>query len=519
MGMRTNAPANPVATRRSSKFRAKNIAVSGREQTSPATCSIPTGVIDDEETQPRVARRIARTDRMAEVRAGTAIWPFALTIFVGAFLLFQIEPIIGRYILPWFGGAPGVWTACLLFFQVLLLCGYAYAHFSIQRLSPRMQVFTHLMLLGACMVLLNVTPEAAWKPQTVGEIANPTWRIVALLAVHVGLPFFALSATSPLLQAWVSRGNGGRAPYRLYALSNVGSLLALVSYPFVFEPLLGRTMQAGAWSWGMRLFIIGCAGCAILAWRAGNADSGAPGKAAPEAGDDRQASWMRWLLWFLLPASASVLLLATTNKICQDIAVVPFLWVLPLALYLLSFILTFDSPRWYWRRVYMIALAVGLALVVRAVFRTKANHDGVVMQVVLYTSILFVACMIFHGELARLKPAARHLTGFYLMIAAGGAAGSVFVAVIAPLLFSDYRELEIGMLLCCVLLSVTLFLDRSSPFYHRRMRFVWIPVAGGLIVLGLLLQMFNLQLATLSLVARIAASMACFRYTRSGITP
>ena len=221
-----------------------------------------------------------------------------------------------------------------------------------------------------------------------------------------------------------------------------------------------------------------------------------------ETSDDLQSSWIRWALWFLLPASASVLLLATTNKICQDIAVVPFLWVLPLVLYLLSFILTFDSHRWYWRRAYMIALAVGLALVVRSVFRTKANTDGTIAQIALYSGILFVACMIFHGELVRLKPGARHLTGFYLMIAAGGAAGSVFVAVIAPMIFSDYRELEIGMLLCGLLLAVALFLDKSSPFFHPRMHFLWIPLSGALIVMGILVQMLNLQLATLSLVNR-----------------
>ncbi|MCL2648560.1 MAG: fused MFS/spermidine synthase [Phycisphaerales bacterium] len=450
-----------------------------------------------------------------------AIWPFALAIFLGAFLLFQVEPIMGRYILPWFGGAPGVWTACMLFFQMLLLGGYAYAHFSIQKLSPRGQALVHLTLLVACLVLLHVTPGEQWKPREVG--GDPTWRIVLLLAVHVGLPFFVLSATGPLLQAWVSRGgsSGKGGPYRLYALSNLGSLLALVSYPFVFEPLMGRRMQGEWWSWGMRAFVVACGACAVMAWwRYANQSSdpalrGDRGRGAPHGNvgplpapsetvvleREERVGMARWALWFLLPMSASVLLLATTNKICQDIAVVPFLWVLPLALYLLTFVLAFDSPRWYWRRIYAVALAVGLWLVIREAF--KPDDDALRAQVVLYAGVLFVACMVFHGELARLKPAVRHLTGFYLMIAAGGAAGGIFVGVVAPLIFSDYRELEIAMLMGGVLLAAAWFVDKTSPFYPRKaaasvrfhnkwMRFGWMGLAGLIVVGGVVLPMLPL---------------------------
>ena len=361
---------------------------------------------------------------IARGRSGaTVLWPFAAAILLGAFLLFQIQPIIGRYILPWFGGGPGVWTVCLLFFQVLLLCGYGYAHWSIQWLSPRMQAGTHLALLALCAALLNVTPEASWKPPGTVAIGNPTWRIVVLLATHVGLPFFVLSATSPLLQAWVSKRNEGRAPYRLFALSNAGSLAALVSYPFVIEPLLGREMQGAVWSWSMRVFVVACGCCAILGWRSGEGSA-----ARPRVAETGGAMGLRrpiWMLWFLLPATASMLLMATTNKICQDIAVVPFLWVLPLALYLLSFVLTFDSPRWYWRRFYLAALAAGLLGVVYLEWQGDVLYytHGLLMLVGLYAGVLFMACMTLHGELARLKPPAHRLTGFYLMIAAGGAAG------------------------------------------------------------------------------------------------
>lgn len=429
------------------------------------------------------------------------MWLFALTIFVGAFLLFQVQPIIARYILPWFGGAPGVWTACMVFFQVLLMGGYGYAHFSIKKLSPRWQAATHLVLLGACVALLHVVPEASWKPQTAAEIANPTWRIVALLAVHVGLPFFVLSSTSPLLQAWVSRRNGGRAPYKLYALSNLGSLLALLSYPFIFEPLFGRTVQAEAWSWGMRLFVMMCACCTLWAWRARGAAEAAPVAKAEELESER-ISLVRWMLWFLLPASASVLLLGTTNKLCEDIAVTPFLWVLPLAMYLLSFILTFESPRSYWRRFYMVALFIGMAFAVHAAFRMD-NRNSLVGQVVLYTGILFVACMIFHGELARLRPTSRHLTAFYLMIAAGGATGGVFVAVVAPLVFSSYHELDIGMFLCSTLLLVAVYLDDSSFLWGGvRGRLVWVGMVGLPVAMGLALLCYPFRPTSQDLMAR-----------------
>src|SRR5262245_50074766 len=274
--------------------------------------------------------------------------PFALTIFTGAFLLFQVQPLIGKYILPWFGGGPGVWTTCLLFFQTVLLGGYAYAHFTSTRLTPRRQVIVHCILLVLSVVLLPITPSESWKAHVGGD---PNWRILLLLMGTIGLPYFVLSSTGPLMQQWFSQTNPGVSPYRLYALSNVGSLLALLSYPVYFEVKFARNTQANMWSAGLVLFVLFCAYCALRVWRHGTALSPAPeipvptpadiapssdiaatvptGSSAPE---ENTPTSVDKLLWISLPAIASILLLATTNKLCQEVAVIPFLWVLPLSL-------------------------------------------------------------------------------------------------------------------------------------------------------------------------------------------
>ena len=186
--------------------------------------------------------------------------PFALSIFTGAFLLFQVQPLIGKYILPWFGGSPGVWTTCLLFFQMLLLGGYAYAHFSTKYLKPRGQIVLHVALLLGSLALLPITPSETWKPLLAGD---PSLRILCLLSVTIGLPYFVLSSTGPLMQRWFSLTHPGVSPYRLYALSNVGSLLALLSYPVFFEVKFTRSEQAALWSIGLGLFAVLCGWSAI----------------------------------------------------------------------------------------------------------------------------------------------------------------------------------------------------------------------------------------------------------------
>ncbi|MCX6922251.1 MAG: fused MFS/spermidine synthase [Verrucomicrobia bacterium] len=414
---------------------------------------------------------------------------YALTIFTGAFLLFQVQPLIGKYILPWFGGGPGVWTTCMLFFQVLLLGGYAYAHFSSRWLKPRTQAVVHLILLAAALALLPITPGDAWKPHGGG---NPTLQILALLAVSLGLPYFVLSATGPLIQQWFSRAKPGVSPYRLYALSNLGSLLALVSYPFFFETHFTRKLQAGMWGWGLVAYVLCCGFCAVRLWKSevpslkSEVQSQEPEvghhgpSSTPAAAINYQLSTINQVLWLLLPACASVLLLATTNKLCQDVAVIPFLWVLPLALYLLSFIICFDSPRWYVRYPFTLALIAALGCLCWALF--DATDWPLVSQVVVYCGGLFICCMVCHGELYRLKPDPRQLTGYYLMIAAGGALGGLFVAIAAPLVFTDYYELHWGLFLCGLLfLFVCLTARAESRTWNE---WVWLGCTLGLLVFG-----------------------------------
>ena len=412
---------------------------------------------------------------------------YAVTIFLGAFLLFQVELVIGKYVLPWFGGTPAVWTTCMLFFQVALLAGYAYAHWLIRKLGARRQSRLHVALIIASLCAIAaqfllwrspILPSAGWKP---GDSAFPILRILGLLCVSIGVPFFVLSATSPLLQAWFGRAHPGRSPYKLYALSNAGSMLGLLSYPFLVEPGLALRSQAWTWSACYAAFAVACIWCASRASKSDGAISG--DVAAPTTDDAAAPTRGRRLLWFSLAACASVLLLATTNQMSEETAVVPFLWVLQLALYLLSFILCFADHRAYSRTLFVCAAIAAIAL-------TGSPHAGTWRDVNIITYIwtasfaLFVACMICHGELARLKPSTRHLTSFYLTVSAGGAAGGVFVALIAPVIFTGLWELYLGQFACAILLLAVMFGDRTSRFNGRR-RLFWRTVAlMVLVVLG-----------------------------------
>lgn len=406
---------------------------------------------------------------------------FALTIFTGAFLLFQVQPLIGKYILPWFGGSPAVWTTCLLFFQVFLLGGYAYAHCLARWFKPRVQTVTHLALVAAALAFLPITPDGDWK--AVGA-EDPTWRILALLVVSIGAPYFVLSATGPLMQHWFALARPGVSPYRLYALSNAGSLLALLSYPFLFEPLFTRQTQAALWSGGLGLYALFALASAVPLWRPKGRMAPDSVDSSSEAGTPPSPTGGTKLLWLLLPACGSVLLLSTTNKMCQDVAVVPFLWVLPLALYLVSFIVCFENPRGYHRRFFGLALIPSLALLCYSLFEGRMP---LLPQILIYCWTLFNACMVCHGEVYRLRPHPRHLTGFYLMIAAGGAMGGVFVALAAPAIFNDYLELHAGLLLLVVLLGIVHGRERDHVTIWNRRWPLWRCTAAGGVVLMLVL--------------------------------
>jgi SAM-dependent methyltransferase len=390
-------------------------------------------------------------------------WLLAATIFLGAFLLFQIQPLIGKAILPWFGGGPAVWTTSMLFFQVLLLAGYAYADFTVRWLPRTGQFWAHVGLLGVALAVLPVLPGPQWQPTS---SAAPQSDILLLLAASVGLPYFVLATTAPLVQAWYARLSPAGSPYRLYALSNVGSLLALLSYPFVVEPSLALTWQDRVWSCGFVVFGLLCVASAWFAWRKGH-----PLEAAASEPDAPPTPLSHKMLWVLLPAGGSALYLGATNIICQDVAVFPLLWVVPLALYLLTFILCFDSTRWY-RRDWFLVGAYATAIYAAELLSSPPNI-AFLLQLATYLGAMFFGCMVCHGEVVRLKPPPQRLTGFYLSISAGGALGGVLAGIVAPRVFLGYYEFHAGLLLVWVLALAVMFLDPQSILYRGRARDMW----------------------------------------------
>ena len=397
--------------------------------------------------------------------------PFGITIFLSAFLLFWVQLLLGKYILPWFGGAAAVWTTCMLFFQVLLLAGYAYAHWLGSRLKPRTQALLHCAVVLSSLLLLGylaftwsspITPGSSWKPHGAD---HPVIQIVMLLSVSVGLPYFVLSTTGPLLQSWYWRVYGGGSPYRLYALSNLGSFLALLAFPALLETLMTVKSQARLWSVAYFVFAGSCIYNALSASKhgieisqeyisAGSGEGVRPGKGS-------------YLLWVSLSACASILFLATTNQICQDIGVVPLLWILPLGIYLLTFVICFEHERWYSRNGFHIAF--GLAMWAGCFVLYDGALGSIFAQIGIYTAVLFVFCMVCNGELVHSKPQPRFLTSFYLTVAAGGALGGIFVALVAPHIFKGFWEYQLGLWMAALLLVIILLRDKESWLYRSKL--------------------------------------------------
>lgn len=353
------------------------------------------------------------------------------TVFLSSLLLFLIQPMMGKTMLPWFGGSAGVWTTAMLFFQAVLLLGYLYAHFSTRYLSPPVRIGLHLFLLAVSCVLLPVAPWKLWSGE---PSSDPVGEIALLLAMSIGLPYFLLSSTSPLIQAWNTREGSG--VYRLYAISNLASLGALLLYPVLLEPWMETRQQLQWWSNGYAAFIVLSLVSALLSRRAA--------EAAP-----MEATLSQRLLWIALAACPSVLWLAMANTLSQNLAPVPLLWVLPLGIYLLSLALCFDHDRWYRPSHYRIALPLSWLVIGYGLLTVPGL--GVKLQIALASAALLVCCMFCHGELVRRKPNAGQLTGFYVMVAVGGALGGLFVGLAAPHLFDRFLELPIGITLCLIL--------------------------------------------------------------------
>lgn len=368
----------------------------------------------------------------------------AAVVFLGAFLLFLVQPIVAKLILPGFGGSVAVWATCLVFFQAALLLGYGLAHGLARADGRRAARLGHAALLLASLALLPIVPRTAAAPSAL----PPAAQILLLLVSSVGLPFTLLAATSPLLQAWIARDPAARNPYRLFALSNAASLAALLAYPWLIEPWVPTRLQAWLWSAGYALYVLLLA---QVAWRRlpPPAAMRAPGAAGPAGGSS--GAGRRLPAWFALAALGSALLLAVTNHLTQNIPSFPMMWVLPLVIYLLSFTLAFDADRWYaphaWRAAALAALAVLCAMLL-----LERRIKATAWPIGVFLAALFVLCMFCHGELARSRPAAQRLTRFYLAVSAGGAAGGALVALAAPMLLRGYFELEIGLVLAAAAL-------------------------------------------------------------------
>ena len=378
---------------------------------------------------------------------------YATTIFISAFLLFLVQPIIAKQILPWFGGSAAVWTTCMVFFQCVLFAGYAYADWIARRLVLRRQVVVHAILLAISVVSLPIIASAGWKP-TGAE--DPSWRILGLLTMTIGLPYFLLSTTGPLVQAWFARGFPLATVYRLYALSNLASLLALLAYPFAIEPWVPTMTQAWIWSGTYLLFVVACAASGWLTLRKPTVVAAA----ATTAMTDEQTaapplspapSMLDHLRWLLFAGMGAFMLLAVTNHITHDLASVPFLWILPLSLYLVTFILCFEGRSWYRRSVFVPLLVLAIAGMSWTLVEMELK-----IGIPVSLAALFVMCMFFHGELAARKPDPQYLTRFYLMLSLGGALGGMAVGLLAVKLFNANYEIVLGLGMTLVVLAFCL---------------------------------------------------------------
>ena len=382
---------------------------------------------------------------------------FASTILLSAFLLFLVQPIIAKQILPWFGGTSAVWTTCLVFFQVVLLAGYTYSHLTTRYLSPKHQARLHLALLAVSLLFLPIVPSEALKPAAGTDAAL---RIVVLLVATIGLPYFLLSSTGPLLQKWVAPRFPEKTVYRLFALSNFGSLIGLLAFPFAIEPFSTARAQSIVWSAAYALFAVACA---VSAWKASQAAVAADNAAGPIASEPEGPAprLSDYALWIAFAALGSVLLLATTSHITQNIASVPFLWVLPLSLYLLSFVVAFEGRRgrgWYQRAWFLFPTLLLLVAMAAGLSANRGVLD-VSLAVPLYTVGMMMAAFFCNGELALSKPVPRYLTQFYLTISLGGALGGMLVGLVAPRIFPTYFELPVALVL---LASLAVFVARKT---------------------------------------------------------
>jgi len=371
---------------------------------------------------------------------------YGATIIVSAALLFSVQPMFSKMVLPLLGGAPAVWNTAMMFFQGALLLGYGYAHLLTRHLCLRNQMWFHLGLMSIALLVLPIAPMAGWLPPT-DEL--PILWLIGLFSISIGLPFFAIAANAPLLQRWFSVSGHPMAPdpYFLYAASNFGSIAALLAYPVLIEPTFGLSRQSAAWSVSYVLLLALIALCAFSIRR--NAQTSAPATSdRTENAAKPPVTWPRRLHWVILAFVPSSLLLGVTAHIATDIASAPFIWVLPLTLYLLSFVFVF-SRRSLLKPSWMIKAQPYLVIFIAITFWSAAA--GWLYFLLLHLCVFFVCAMVCHGELAKRRPAPSDLTSFYFFMSLGGLLGGVFNAVIAPVLFNTVAEYPLALVLACLL--------------------------------------------------------------------
>lgn len=403
----------------------------------------------------------------------TPAW-FAAVSFLSAFLLFSLEPMVAKLILPWFGGSAAVWSTCLVFYQVDLLAGTWYAHWLTRLGSGRKQAYVHVGVLAVSLVFLPLGPGTWWRDQAG---AHPAFAILLMLASTVGLPFFLLAATNPLLQYWFGQTNRGEQPYWIYAVSNSASLFGLLSYPVLFEPALPTQTQRIWWS---VLFVLFVLLCGTLAWSttrhlANRNEVTADAGTWISRGRDSLPAFATWR-WFALSACGSMLLIATTNHLSANVAAVPLLWVLPLATYLLTFILSFSPRMPYNRSVWLRLVVSALGLMAYAIYDINAV-EPLQISLPLFLFGLFAGCLFCHRELVLSSPAeSGAITRFYLAIAAGGAAGGIFVGLLCPVLFSGTYDLAFTLVVLAGTVTAITWIDAS-----RQSRLLWVALTAGMV--------------------------------------
>ena len=439
---------------------------------------------------------------------------YTATIFVSATLLFLVQPMFSKQVLPLLGGTPAVWNTSMLFFQAALLAGYGYAHLTTRWLGAVRQARVHLVLLVASLLALPIGIARGWTPPSDG---SPVSWLLLLLSVSIGVPFFILSCSSPLLQTWFSRTGHKEAadPYFLYAASNLGSFAALVSYPLLIEPRMRLGAQNWTWSAAYAALVLLTGVCAVLLWRTAGAQPEARSARPDEA--DLVSSRDR-LSWVLLSFAPSSLLLGVTNYLTTDVAAVPLLWVIPLALYLLTFVLVFARAP-ILRHEWMVRVQPILVLmVVVAMFWGMRNPVSLFFP--LHLGAFFLTTMVCHGELAKRRPSVRHLTEFYLWISVGGVLGGIFNVLVAPHVFNTVLEYPLALALACALRPKLL------PDTPRRKRLdLLLPALFGAAFVGLAWAALSLSrgeaskpvIAALGVVAAVVCLSFSMRPLRFGL--